>query len=228
VLGSSGIRASTWASCCACWMLSISSLFYIIVGQLMFSRLMQPGARCRGWAGGLDEVKFLMMTIGLDAVAAAAARPGCIARLFLEEIGKEYVRTARMTTPPPFLPYPRIFSNPQLVRPPRLPPNHPSPLSCSNPQILLSDVYSSCSPHIINYHPPINPSNPYHVPPLPAPRLTHLIPPHLLPPSLSDLSPIPPPPPFTCHSPPPQPPTHIHNPLDTLTSRLNFSPPYLP
>jgi peptide/nickel transport system permease protein len=50
-------------------MLSISSLFYIIVGQYLFSRVLKL-APISGYAPGLDAVKFLVLPIGLSAGGA--------------------------------------------------------------------------------------------------------------------------------------------------------------
>ena len=49
-------------------MLSISSLFYIIVGQFLFSRVFKL-APISGYSGGLDLVKFLALPILLSLVA---------------------------------------------------------------------------------------------------------------------------------------------------------------
>jgi peptide/nickel transport system permease protein len=75
-------------------LLSISGLFYIIAGQWMFSKLLRL-VPYSGFSGGWDAVKFL----ALPVVVAVVSRLGPEARfyrtLFLEEIGKDYVRTAR-------------------------------------------------------------------------------------------------------------------------------------
>ena len=75
-------------------MLSISSLFYIIAGQWLFSKVLRL-VPYSGFSNGLDIFKFL----ALPVVVAICSRLGPEARfyrtLFLEEIGKDYVRTAR-------------------------------------------------------------------------------------------------------------------------------------
>ncbi len=75
-------------------MLSISSLFYIIVGQLFFSRLMKI-APISGYAPGLDIFKFLFLPILLSLIARLGTEARLYRAMFLEEIGKDYVRTAR-------------------------------------------------------------------------------------------------------------------------------------
>ena len=75
-------------------MLSISSLFYIIVGQFFFSRLLHL-VPIAGYAGGLDAVKFLILPIALSLLARLGTEARLYRAMFLEEIGKDYVRTAR-------------------------------------------------------------------------------------------------------------------------------------
>jgi peptide/nickel transport system permease protein len=87
-------RIDFWGVVVCVLMLSISSLFYIIVGQLMFSRLLHL-VPMSGWAGGLDAVKFLMLPIGLCLLSRLGGESRLYRAMFLEEIGKDYVRTAR-------------------------------------------------------------------------------------------------------------------------------------
>ena len=75
-------------------MLSISSLFYIIVGQFFFSRLLHL-VPISGYAGGLDAVKFLALPILLSLLSRLGSEARLYRAMFLEEIGKDYVRTAR-------------------------------------------------------------------------------------------------------------------------------------
>ena len=87
-------RIDFWGVVLCVLMLSISSLFYIIVGQLMFSRLLHL-VPMSGWAGGLDSAKFLMLPIGLCLLSRLGGEARLYRAMFLEEIGKDYVRTAR-------------------------------------------------------------------------------------------------------------------------------------
>ena len=75
-------------------MLSISSLFYIIVGQYLFSRVLRL-VPISGYAGGLDVVRFLILPVLLSALARLGTEARLYRAMFLEEIGKDYVRTAR-------------------------------------------------------------------------------------------------------------------------------------
>jgi peptide/nickel transport system permease protein len=75
-------------------MLSISALFYIIVGQFLFARVLKlvPSS---GYVGGLDVVRFLILPVFLSALARLGTEARLYRAMFLEEIGKDYVRTAR-------------------------------------------------------------------------------------------------------------------------------------
>ena len=75
-------------------MLSISSLFYIIVGQYLFSRVLKL-VPISGYATGLDVVRFLILPVLLSALARLGTEARLYRAMFLEEVGKDYVRTAR-------------------------------------------------------------------------------------------------------------------------------------
>jgi peptide/nickel transport system permease protein len=87
-------RLDFWGVVLCVVMLSISSLFYIIVGQFLFSRLMAV-APMAGYAGGLSAAKFLMLPIFLSLLSRLGTEARLYRAMFLEEIGKDYVRTAR-------------------------------------------------------------------------------------------------------------------------------------
>jgi len=75
-------------------MLSISSLFYIIVGQYLFSRVLKL-VPISGYAGGLDVLRFLILPVALSALSRLGAEARLYRAMLLEETGKDYVRTAR-------------------------------------------------------------------------------------------------------------------------------------
>ncbi len=87
-------RLDFWGVVACVVMLSISSLFYIIVGQFLFSRVLKL-APISGYAGGLDALKFLLLPILLSLVARLGGEARLYRAMFLEEMGKDYVRTAR-------------------------------------------------------------------------------------------------------------------------------------
>jgi len=75
-------------------MLSISALFYIIVGQFLFARVFKlvPSS---GFANGFDLVRFLVLPVALSVLSRLGTESRLYRAMFLEEIGKDYVRTAR-------------------------------------------------------------------------------------------------------------------------------------
>ena len=75
-------------------MLSISGLFYIIVGQYFFARVLKL-VPISGYAGGFDALRFLVMPVLLSVLARLGGEARLYRAMFLEEIGKDYVRTAR-------------------------------------------------------------------------------------------------------------------------------------
>ena len=87
-------RLDFWGVVSCVLMLSISSLFYIIVGQYLFSRVLKL-VPISGYAPGLDAIKFLLLPIGLSLIARLGGEARLYRAMFLEEIGKDYVRTAR-------------------------------------------------------------------------------------------------------------------------------------
>ena len=83
-----------WGVVLCVLMLSISSLFYIIVGQFFFSRLLRL-VPINGYAPGFDAVKFLVLPVMLSLLSRLGSEARLYRAMFLEEIGKDYVRTAR-------------------------------------------------------------------------------------------------------------------------------------
>ena len=72
----------------------ISGLFYIIGGQFLISKLWRL-VPISGFAGGLDAWKFLILPVVIGVVAGIGSSTRWYRTIFLEEIGKDYVRTAR-------------------------------------------------------------------------------------------------------------------------------------
>lgn len=75
-------------------LMSISSLFYIIGGQFLISKLWHL-VPISGYGEGLNAAKFLVLPVIIGVVSAAGANTRWYRTLFLEEMGKDYVRTAR-------------------------------------------------------------------------------------------------------------------------------------
>ncbi|MDN3545573.1 MAG: ABC transporter permease [Roseateles asaccharophilus] len=87
-------RLDLWGVISCVLLLSISSLFYIIVGQYFFSRVLKL-APISGYSTGLDVVRFLVLPVLLSALARLGAEARLYRAMLLEEVAKDYVRTAR-------------------------------------------------------------------------------------------------------------------------------------
>ncbi|HPO20677.1 MAG TPA: ABC transporter permease [Rubrivivax sp.] len=87
-------RLELWGVVLCVLMLSISSLFYIIVGQFFFARVLDL-APISGYAPGWDAWKFLLLPIGLSLLARLGGEARLYRAMLLEEMAKDYVRTAR-------------------------------------------------------------------------------------------------------------------------------------
>lgn len=75
-------------------LMSISSLFYIIVGQWLFAKVMRL-VPVSGWADGPQCLVFLLLPIAIGLLSRAGSDTLLYRAMFLEETEKDYVRTAR-------------------------------------------------------------------------------------------------------------------------------------
>ena len=75
-------------------MMSISTMFYIIGGQYLISKLWHL-TPISGFHGGLDAAKFLVLPVAIGVVSGLGGSARLYRTFFLEEISKDYVRTAR-------------------------------------------------------------------------------------------------------------------------------------
>jgi peptide/nickel transport system permease protein len=75
-------------------MMSISSLFYIIGGQYLISKVWRL-VPISGFGAGLEAWRFLLLPVLIGVVAGIGSSTRWYRTIFLEEIGKDYVRTAR-------------------------------------------------------------------------------------------------------------------------------------
>ncbi len=75
-------------------LMSISGLFYVIGGQYLMGKLWH-WFPISGYQSGLDAWKFLLMPVLVSLVAGIGDSARFYRALFIEEIGKDYVRTAR-------------------------------------------------------------------------------------------------------------------------------------
>ena len=75
-------------------MMSISTLFYIIGGQYVFSKIWNL-VPISGYSAGTDAFKFLVLPVAIGTIAGIGSGSRWYRTIFLEEMGKDYVRTAR-------------------------------------------------------------------------------------------------------------------------------------
>jgi peptide/nickel transport system permease protein len=78
-------------------MMSISGLFYIIGGQYLISKLWKlvPISGYGGAVNAFDAWKFLILPVLIGVVSGIGSSTRWYRTIFLEEINKDYVRTAR-------------------------------------------------------------------------------------------------------------------------------------
>ena len=75
-------------------MMSISGLFYIIGGQWLVSKVWHL-APISGYSGGFDAAKFLILPVIIGVIGGIGSSARWYRTIFLEEISRDYVRTAR-------------------------------------------------------------------------------------------------------------------------------------
>ena len=75
-------------------LMSISGLFYIIAGQYFIAKLWNL-LPISGYIGGIGGLKFILLPVLVSVAAGIGSGARWYRTIFLEEIGKDYVRTAR-------------------------------------------------------------------------------------------------------------------------------------
>ncbi len=75
-------------------MMSISGLFYIIGGQFLISKVWRL-VPISGFGEGLDAWRFLVLPVVIGVISGIGSSTRWYRTIFLEEVGKDYVRTAR-------------------------------------------------------------------------------------------------------------------------------------
>ena len=76
------------------FLMSISTLFYIIGGQVLVSKLWH-WVPISGYGEGVNSIKFVLLPIAIGIASGLGASSRWYRTIFLEEVGKDYVRTAR-------------------------------------------------------------------------------------------------------------------------------------
>ncbi|MEZ5540545.1 MAG: ABC transporter permease [Pseudomonadota bacterium] len=75
-------------------LMSISGMFYIIGGQFLLAKLFRL-MPISGFADGLDALKFIVLPVIIGVVSGIGSGSRWYRTFFLEEAGKDYIRTAR-------------------------------------------------------------------------------------------------------------------------------------
>jgi len=83
-----------FAALCCVIIMSISSMFYIIAGQYFFGKMLRL-APVSGYQTGLEAIKFVALPIIIGVLSGIGAQTRWYRTIFLEEMNKQYVRTAR-------------------------------------------------------------------------------------------------------------------------------------
>ncbi len=83
-----------WGVVLCVLMMSISALFYIIGGQYVFGKLWNL-VPISGYDSGFDALKFLALPVLIGIISGIGGSARWYRTIFLEEINRDYVRTAR-------------------------------------------------------------------------------------------------------------------------------------
>jgi peptide/nickel transport system permease protein len=75
-------------------LMSISSMFFIIGGQYLFGKLLN-WVPISGYSGGVNSIKFVMLPVLISVLSGLGAGGRWYRSLFIEELNRDYVRTAR-------------------------------------------------------------------------------------------------------------------------------------
>lgn len=87
-------KVDTFGVICCVALMSISGLFYIIGGQYMVGKLLML-VPISGYDEGFSAVKFVILPIAVGVISGLGNGIRWYRTIFLEEVNKEYVRTAR-------------------------------------------------------------------------------------------------------------------------------------
>lgn len=89
-----GTYLDLWGVVLAVVMMSVSTLFYIIGGQFLLGKVLKLFP-ISGFDTGIDSVKFLVLPVVIGVLSSLGVGVRFYRTVFLEEINKDYVRTAR-------------------------------------------------------------------------------------------------------------------------------------
>lgn len=84
-----------WGVVICVFLMSISTMFYIIGGQYLISKTLHLVPISGYGYYGLSTIKFLILPIVIGVISGIGSGTRWYRTIFLEEIGRDYVRTAR-------------------------------------------------------------------------------------------------------------------------------------
>jgi len=89
-----GTKMEFWSVVGLVALMSISGLFYIIAGQYLIAKLWQ-WLPISGYGAGINALKFILLPVIVSVAAGIGSGARWYRTIFLEEINRDYVRTAR-------------------------------------------------------------------------------------------------------------------------------------
>ena len=89
-----GSYVDVWGVVLCVTMMSISALFYYIGGQFLIGKILHL-VPISGYETGIDATKFVLLPVIIGVIAGIGTSTRWYRTFFLEEIGKDFVRTAR-------------------------------------------------------------------------------------------------------------------------------------
>lgn len=89
-----GTYLDLWGVVTCITLMSISALFYIIGGQYLLGKTLKL-VPISGYHGGLDAFRFTLLPVIVGVIGGIGAGSRWYRTIFLEELGKDYVRTGR-------------------------------------------------------------------------------------------------------------------------------------
>ena len=89
-----GSKLEFWSVVGLVALMSISGLFYIIAGQYLIAKLWQ-WLPISGYGSGVNALKFILLPVIVSVASGIGSGARWYRTIFLEEIGRDYVRTAR-------------------------------------------------------------------------------------------------------------------------------------
>lgn len=89
-----GTYIDIWGVVLCVMMMSISSMFYIIGGQFVIGKLLHL-VPISGYDTGFNAVKFIALPVFVGVIGGIGSSTRWYRTIFLEEMGKDFVRTAR-------------------------------------------------------------------------------------------------------------------------------------